>query len=49
MVFAASLHRGQLRKGLRFPYVSHLLAVTALVIETAAPRHQAIGRCSTTP
>ena len=32
-VFAAQLHREQRRKGSSIPYVSHLLAASALVIE----------------
>ncbi len=41
--FAARLHQGQVRKGSGVPYVSHLLAVTALVIEAGGDEDEAIG------
>lgn len=41
--FAAHLHAAQLRKGTRVPYVSHLLAVTALAIEHGATEDEAIA------
>ena len=36
VLFARSMHDGQARKGTQIPYISHLLAVTALAIEDAA-------------
>ncbi len=36
VLFARSMHDGQARKGTQIPYLSHLLAVTALAIEDAA-------------
>ena len=36
VLFARSMHAGQARKGTQIPYISHLLAVTALAIEDAA-------------
>jgi len=41
--FAAELHRGQTRKGSDIPYLSHLLAVAALVIEHGGDEDQAIA------
>lgn len=41
--FAAQLHATQLRKGTGIPYVSHLLAVTALAIEHGATEDEAIA------
>ena len=43
LVFAAQLHREQRRKGSGVPYVSHLLAVTALVIEHGGDEDEAIA------
>ena len=43
LVFAARLHREQRRKGSDIPYVSHLLAVTALVIEHSEGEDQVIA------
>lgn len=43
LVFAARLHREQLRKGRRVPYVSHLLGVAALVIEDGGGEDEAIA------
>ena len=43
LVWAAGLHRDQRRKGSGIPYVSHLLAVAALVIEHADDEDQAIA------
>ena len=43
LVFAAQLHREQRRKGSNVPYVSHLLAVSALVIEHGGDEDQAIA------
>lgn len=36
LVYAADVHRDQLRKGTKTPYIAHLLAVCALVIEDGA-------------
>jgi (p)ppGpp synthase/HD superfamily hydrolase len=43
LVFAAGLHRQQLRKGTQIPYVSHLLAVTAIALEHGANEDEAIA------
>ena len=43
LVFAAQLHREQRRKGSSVPYVSHLLAVAALVIEHGGDEDEAIA------
>jgi (p)ppGpp synthase/HD superfamily hydrolase len=43
VAFAFLLHRTQLRKGTDVPYVSHLLAVTALVLEHGGTEDQAIA------
>lgn len=43
LVFASELHRMQLRKGTSIPYISHLLAVAALVIEHGGNEDQAIA------
>lgn len=40
---AASLHRGQVRKVSNIPYVAHLLAVTALVLEHGGDEDEAIA------
>ena len=42
-MFAAQLHREQRRKGSNVPYVSHLLAVAALVIEHGGDEDEAIA------
>jgi (p)ppGpp synthase/HD superfamily hydrolase len=42
-VYATRLHAKQLRKGSGVPYVSHLLAVAALVLEHGADEDQAIA------
>jgi (p)ppGpp synthase/HD superfamily hydrolase len=41
--FAALLHAAQRRKGTQIPYVSHLLAVTALALEHGANEDEAIA------
>ncbi|HEY1066132.1 MAG TPA: HD domain-containing protein [Pirellulales bacterium] len=41
--FAAALHRTQVRKVSRVPYISHLLAVAALAIEAGATEDEAIA------
>ncbi|MBX7223691.1 MAG: HD domain-containing protein [Blastocatellia bacterium] len=43
LVFAAQLHRDQKRKGSETPYVGHLLAVSAIVIEHGGDENQAIA------
>lgn len=41
--FAHGLHRGQRRKGIPIPYISHLMTVSALVIEHGDDEDQAIA------
>jgi (p)ppGpp synthase/HD superfamily hydrolase len=41
--YANQLHGGQLRKGSQVPYISHLLGVTALVLEDGGDEDQAIA------
>jgi len=41
--YAVTLHRGQYRKGTRIPYISHLLAVTGIVLEHGADEDVAIA------
>jgi (p)ppGpp synthase/HD superfamily hydrolase len=41
--FAVKLHAGQKRKRTQIPYVSHLMAVTALVLEDGGDEDQAIA------
>lgn len=43
LVFAARLHATQTRKGTSTPYISHLLAVTALVLEHGGEEDEAIA------
>jgi len=43
LVYAARLHEGQRRKGGKVPYVSHLLAVCALVLEAGGTEDEAIA------
>lgn len=43
LAFAAAHHRGQLRKGSRVPYLSHLMAVSALVLEHGGDEDTAIA------
>jgi (p)ppGpp synthase/HD superfamily hydrolase len=43
MQVAVRLHGNQLRKGTRIPYVAHLLAVAALVLEDGGDEDQAIA------
>lgn len=43
LVYASQLHRDQLRKGTDIPYVSHLLAVTAIVLEHGGTEVEAIA------
>jgi GTP pyrophosphokinase len=42
-MFAADLHRDQMRKGTSIPYVSHLLAVASLALEHGANEDEAIA------
>lgn len=43
LVYANQLHLRQVRKGSGIPYVSHLLAVCALVMEFGGDEDQAIS------
>jgi (p)ppGpp synthase/HD superfamily hydrolase len=43
LVYASRLHAGQLRKGSPVPYVAHLLAVAALVLEYGGGEEEAIA------
>jgi (p)ppGpp synthase/HD superfamily hydrolase len=43
LVYAALTHRGQVRKGTATPYLSHLLAVSSLVMEHEGGEDEAIG------
>ncbi len=43
LVYAADLHRDQVRKGVGIPYVSHLLAVSSLVLEAGGDETAAIA------
>ena len=43
LVYAATLHREQARKGTQIAYLSHLLAVASLVIENGGTEDQAIA------
>jgi len=43
LVFANRIHASQTRKGTSTPYVAHLLAVTALVIENGGNENEAIA------
>ncbi len=43
LVYAATLHRDQPRKGTQIPYVAHLLAVASLVIEHGGTEDEAIA------
>jgi GTP pyrophosphokinase len=43
LVYASQLHRDQLRKGGSIPYISHLLAVTAIVLEHGGTEDEAIA------
>ena len=45
---ARRLHEGQGRKGTAVPYLAHLLAVTALVLEHGGTEDEAVGALSTT-
>ena len=43
LLFAAKLHRQQPRKGTQIPYLGHLLAVAALVIEDRGSEDEAVA------
>lgn len=43
LLFASTLHRQQPRKGTKIPYLGHLLAVAALVIEDGGSEDEAIA------
>ena len=43
LAFAAEAHEGQARKGTDIPYISHLLAVTCIVLEYGGDEEQAIA------
>jgi (p)ppGpp synthase/HD superfamily hydrolase len=43
LVYAHEAHRDQIRKGTAIPYVSHLLAVAALVLEDGGDEDEAIA------
>ena len=43
LVYAARLHAKQTRKGTEVPYISHLLAVTALVLQDGGEEDEAIA------
>jgi (p)ppGpp synthase/HD superfamily hydrolase len=43
LCFAAQLHRVQVRKRTEIPYLGHLLAVAALMIEDGGSEDEAIG------
>jgi (p)ppGpp synthase/HD superfamily hydrolase len=43
LVFANKLHTAQVRKGTGIPYVAHLLAVSALVLESGGDEDEAIA------
>ena len=41
--YAETLHRNQFRKGTSIPYISHLMTVSALVLEHGGDEDQAIA------
>lgn len=43
LLFAARVHRKQVRKGTPVPYIAHLLAVTAIVLENGGTEEEAIA------
>lgn len=43
LLYASELHRKQVRKGTKIPYLSHLLAVSALVLKSGGDEDQAIA------
>ena len=42
-LYASQVHGGQVRKGAGTPYIGHLLAVTAIVIEYGGDEDQAVA------
>jgi (p)ppGpp synthase/HD superfamily hydrolase len=43
LVYAADIHRDQIRKGSNVPYIAHLLSVSSRVISAGGSEAQAIG------
>ena len=43
LAFATELHAGQVRKGTEIPYISHLIAVAGIVLESGGGRDPAIA------
>jgi len=43
LLYAAELHRDQVRKGSGVPYIAHLMSVAALAIEHGANEEEAIA------
>ena len=43
LMFAAQLHRTQIRKGSRAPYVGHLMGVASIALEHGADEDEAIA------
>lgn len=43
LTYAATVHNGQCRKGTTIPYISHLLAVCALILENGGDEDEAIA------
>ncbi len=43
LIYATRLHSHQIRKGSNVPYISHLLGVTALVLEDGGSENEAIA------
>lgn len=43
LIYASRLHNKQIRKGSNVPYISHLLSVTALVLEDGGDEDEAIA------
>ena len=43
LIYASRLHNKQIRKGSNVPYISHLLSVTALVLEDGSNEDEAIA------
>lgn len=43
LAYATQIHAVQFRKGTRIPYIAHLLAVTAIVLEQGGSEDEAIG------
>jgi len=42
MIYASQVHAGQKRKGTEIPYITHLLAVTAIVGENGGTENEAV-------